>query len=546
MALKFIALSGTVGVTENLYVYESGNSMMVVDCGVGFPDIEMRGVDLVIPDFGYIVKNKHRLRGIIISQGHEDHQGALPFLLKKVSVPIYAPKLTAEFIKDKLVEHHLSAKINVYDPDRDTIDIHPFKIHPFRVSHSIPDTLGFAIDTPEGRIFHVPEHKFDPEPVDGMPFDIKKATELAQKDILFLASDCLGSNKLGSTPSEKHIESSIEEISKKAPKAIFFTTISSNIGRIQQAINVAQKLGRSVVIIGRSIVRKSEIARDLGYLKYSNGAVISPKAAKQLPANKLFYIVAGCYGQSGSSLSRIADNDHRQVKAVEGDTMIFSANPAPPFTKESIDAVVDNLIDMGVDVHYYDLHEDLYVSGHGSQEDIVKLFEIVKPKYFIPIGGTVRFMHGYEKLVEGIGKSKKDVFKLKPGEGLEFEKEKVQRTSKINVKEVLVDGLGIGDVGKVVLEDRKKLSIDGVAVVILKMDKASRRLVEDPEIISRGFVFQKNEGKFLKSSSKSLRSRIDKERKFDKKVIEEIVEKYLSEVFARETGRRPMVIPVVI
>jgi ribonuclease J len=419
--LKFIALSGTTSVSENLYVYEYDDQMLIVDCGVGFPDIEMHGVDLVIPDFSYIKRNQSKLKGIIVSQGHEDHQGALPFLLKEVNSTVYAPKLVAAFIKYKLDEHGIkAAKISVYDPDRDVVTVGPFKITPFRVPHSIPDTVGFSIDTPEGQVFHVAEYKFDPDPVVGKPFEIEKVKGLASKGVLLLASDCLGANRPGSTEPERKIEQRLERIVEDASGAVFFTTISSSIGRIQQAINVAEKIGRRVAFIGWSIRKKSEIAHNLGYLKYHEGTLLYIRDALKLPRDKVMFIIAGCYGQVGSSLFRVSTNDHSKVSAEPGDTVVFSQDPAPPYTKESEDFVIDNLIDMGVDVHYYDLGENLYVSGHGSQDDILKLFDIVKPKYFIPIGGTIRFMHSYRKLAEGFGADPENIFELKPGESIEF------------------------------------------------------------------------------------------------------------------------------
>lgn len=547
MALKFTALSGTTSVTENLYIYEYKNQMMIVDCGVGFPEIEMHGVDLVIPDFSYIKKNKHKLKGILVSQGHEDHQGALPFLLRDVKTTVHAPKLVAEFIKDKFKEHRIKgSRIKVFDPEKDVVNIGPFKATPFRVSHSIPDTLGYAIDTPEGRIFHVAEHKFDPNPVDGQPFNVQKAASLAKDGVLFLASDCLGSTREGSTPGERPIEGRMYDIMREAKRSIYFTTISSNIGRIQQAINVAEKLGRKVAFVGRSISQKSEIAHNLGYLKYKGGTVIPIKKARKMSVDKRMFIIAGCYGQVGSSLFRVATNDHDLLSIEKDDMVVFSADPAPPYTKESEDFIIDNLIDMGADVHYYALDEGLYVSGHGSQDDLVRLFDIVKPKYFIPIGGTIRFMYAYRKLAEEYGADSKDVFELKPGESVIFENGKARMGKKISVKDVFVDGLGIGDVGRIVLKDRKTLAEHGVAIVIIKLDSAKKKLAEDPEIISRGFVFQKEEKEFLKNSAKAVRKRLENLKKLDRKTAKYSSVDYLAEYFYKETGRRPMILPVVV
>jgi ribonuclease J len=547
MSLKFIALSGTISVTENLYVYEYKDQMMVVDCGVGFPDLEMRGVDLVIPDFSYIVKNKDKLKGIIVSQGHEDHIGALPFLLREIKATIWAPPLAMAFLQDKFKDYGINeAEINTFNPNNSSFNIGVFGIHPFRVTHSVPDTVGFAIDTPEGRVFHVSDYKMHQDPVDNMPFDIKRAKSLSKKEVLFLASDCLGANKPGFTEGERHIEENIQKIVKNSKQATFFTAISSNIGRFQQAINVAGKTGRKVVFVGRSVQKKCEIAKELGYLKYPKHTVMSLRKSLKLPRNKIMYLIAGCYGQVGSSLYQLSLGEHNRLHAQAGDVLIFSADPAPPYTKESENFVIDNFIDMGVDVHYYDLNEDLYVSGHGSKEDILELFKITNPNFFIPIGGAVRFMHSYKKLALEFGAKESSVFELKPGESVVFSNGKASRGKRIPVKEVLVDGLGIGDVGRVVLSDRKTLSQHGVAIAIIKLDSARGHLAADPEIISRGFVFEKEEKKFLKNSGKALRVELEKRGRIDFRSAKYITVDFLADVFYKETGRRPMILPVVV
>lgn len=547
MSLKFIALSGTVSVTENLYVYEYGDSMMVLDCGVGFPDLEMHGVDLVIPDFSYIVENKDKLKGIVVSQGHEDHIGALPFLLREVKSEIWAAPMVTEFIKDKFSEYEVSSvKINTFNPDDNvSFNVGPFEVHPFRVTHSVPDTCGFAIDTPEGRIFHVPEHKMDQNPVDGMPFDTERAKLLAQKEVLFLASDCLGSNKPGFTRGEKHIEENIFRITEKAPKATFFTAISSNIGRFQQAINVAERCGRKVILIGRSVQKKCEIAHNLGYLKYKNETVINIKESLKYSPEKLMYIVSGCYGQVGSSLYKLSLGEQERIEIEKGDTLIFSADPAPPYSKESEDFVIDNFIDMGVDVHYYDLNEELYVSGHGGQEDIMELFRIVNPRYFIPIGGAIRYMHSYKNLVIKFGADESRVFRLKPGESVIFDKGVAERGKRVRSKEVLVHGLGIGDIGKIVLGDRDVLGKEGFAVAVLKVNKKGN-LSGDPKIISRGFVFEKVSKKLLLGAEGKLKANLVALKKPDEGKMKRVATDMLEKFFFTETGRRPMILPIVV
>jgi ribonuclease J len=543
--LKFIALSGTVSVTENLYLYEADGRMMIVDCGVGFPDLDMRGVDLVIPDFSYIVKNKHKLAGIVVSQGHEDHMGAIPFLLRELNAPIYAAPLVTEFLKDKLDEFGIKDyKINTFDPDTGDFMVGPFRVQSFSVTHSVPDTVGFAIDTPEGRIMHIPEHRIDQDPVVGRAFNIQRAKELS-KNVLFLASDCLGSNKPGFVNGERAVEGNIEKIAREAKYTIFATAISSNMGRFQQMLNVADRVNRKVVLVGRSIQKKIEMASKLKYLNYPPNLLISFKDVKKFKRNELFYIVSGCYGQVGSSVYQMALGEHQRVQVAQGDTMIFSADPAPPYSKETQDFVIDQLTDRGVDVHYYELKEGIYVSGHGGQEDILELFRIVRPKYFIPIGGAIRYLRAYEKLLENkFSTPNRNVFKLKPGENIIFEKGNVRHGEKIHTKEVLVHGLGVGDVGKVVLGDRAVLGTEGVAVVVVKIGKDKK--IVGTSIVSRGFVFEKFSMELIKEAERRLIKALERRDKRDKASINESVVDYLSNYFFQKTGRRPMILPVVV
>jgi ribonuclease J len=521
--------------------------MIIVDCGVGFPEPEMFGVDLVIPDFSYVRKNKNKLRGIIITHGHEDHLGALPFLFSDIKAPIYSTKLVSGFIEDKFKDYDMkNIKVNVFDPEKDTISLGVFRITPFRISHSVPDSVGFAIDTPEGKVFHVADYKFDWTPVDKRPFDVAKLAILASQDSLAVVSDCLGSTTLGYTESEKSIEGRIEPIVQKAKGQIFFTTISSNISRMQQAINVAQKMGRKVCFIGRSVNRKAEIAKNFGYLDYQKEMVIDPKQAAKLNKDKIMYIISGSYGQPGSALYRVALTEHDFLSAAVGDVVIFSSDPAPPGSKSNVDFVVDKLIEADIDVHYYDMQEDLHVSGHGSQDDIKMLLALTKPKYYIPIGGTIRHMRAFSQLAQDMGAKPDSVLELLPGESVEFSQGYAKKGKKYEVKNVLVDGLGIGDVGNVVLRDRNVLAREGIAIAIIQFDTAKRAVVDNPEIISRGFVFNEKQRGFLKDSGAKLRNYLDSKRNLDKKIIKDSSVDFLERHFYKEIGRRPMVLPVIV
>ena len=545
---KFIALSGTTDVTENLYVYEYGNDMVILDCGVGFPDLEMPGVELVLPDFSYIIKNKHKLKGVVVSQGHDDHVGALPFLLREVNVPIWCPPIVTEFLKVKFKDYQVvNYKLNTFNPDRDTFEVGAFKFSPFRVAHSVPDTVGYAIDSPAGRTFHVAEHKMDQNSTDGMNFDTEKCKRLAaEKPVLCLMSDCLGSNDPGMAPSGVEIEENMFNIAKSAPQTLYMTAISSSIGRFQQMMNVAQRLNRKVVLVGRSVQSKIEIAYNLKYIKYLPNQVIDLRESKKYNPSKLMYIIAGCYGQPGSSVYRLALGEHERVQINPNDTFIFSADPGPAYSKESIDFIVDKLTDIGVDVHYYDLHEGLHVSGHGTQGDIVELFKIVNPKYFVPTGGTIRYMKAYEKLAVKFGAKAENVLRLKPGESVIFDGEEAKRSETIPVKEVFVHGLGIGDIGKVVLEDRTLLGDEGIVVVALKINKNSKTLIEKPELTSRGFVFQQKFGGILDGGEQELFNFLQKKNLKDIPTMKNFSIQVLEKYFFDKTRRHPMILPVVV
>lgn len=553
--IKFIALSGTTSVTQNMYVYEhviegkpDTGDIIVVDCGVGFPPDPHFGVDLVIPDFTYVLQRKDRVKAIFVSHAHEDHFGALPFLLKDMDAPVYAAKLVVGFIEEKLVDYGLkNFDLRVIDLEKGSIDVGVFKIEPFRVTHSVPDSAGFCITTPVGKLFHVSDHKFDWTPVDQKPFDVLRAANLAKDGVLTMASDALGSTSSEYTMSEYDLEKTIAAIIQNAPGRVFLTTISSNISRMQQAINASIANGRKVVLVGRSIEKKVEIANKLGYMNIEASALVAGKQASNMDDNKLTYIISGCYGQVGSALYRAALDEHQYLKIGKGDTVIFSADPAPPGTETSVNYVVDNLIENGAEVHYYDTQEDLHVSGHGSQKEIEMLLALIRPKHLVPIGGTIRHMKAYTTLAEKMGWKREAVFELRDGESIDYQEGKAVRGAKIPVREVLVDGLGIGDVGNVVLRDRKTLAKEGIVIAVLQFDHNEGTLIADPEVISKGFVFANKQQELLDRASKNLAHEIrQRAKKVTGKQVQDKTIDYLERFFFEETGRRPMILPVVV
>lgn len=433
--LRIISLGGWSGVHQNMFVYETDNDILVVDCGIDFPDETMPGVEVIVPDVRYLRDKVDKIRGVIITHGHVDHYGALPFVLPRIgNPPVFATRLVKGFIQAKLAEFAVSRpKLRLIDPDDNSFNLGRFGIAPFRVNHSVPDSIGLCLNTPAGKIFHVSDFKFDLTPVDGKVFQIGRAARLAYPEVLVLISDCLGAIASGFTGSEREIEGILSEIIREAQGQVFVTTVSSNISRFQQAIRVSLQHNRKIAILGRSVREKIDIARKLGYLKLNQRNIVSPQKARKLPQDKLTYLVGGSYGQPNSALARLAEGTYRDAKLEEGAVVVFSADPAPPGAKEAVDLVVDHLILKGARVHYYEIQENLHVSGHGSAGDIRLLFALVKPRYFVPIGGDPRHIRAYSSLAKEMGAEDHQVLELFNGEVVQLANNEAQIVGKIEV-----------------------------------------------------------------------------------------------------------------
>lgn len=422
-SLRILSLGSWAEVTQNLFIYETDRDILVFDCGVGFPDDNSPEVDVLVPDVSYLQQRKNKIRGILVSHGHMDHYGALPFVLPELGFPpVWAAPLVKGFIESDLAEFNFpKAKIEKIKPESGSFRIgSDFEIFPFRVNHSVPDTLGFCLQTPVGKIFHVSDFKFDFTPVDGKVFQIQRAANLAESGVLALLTDSLGATNPGFTSSEKEIELMFDRIIDQSPDQIMITTLSSNISRFQQAIRASLKHHRRIVLVGRSVEEKIKVAQRLGYLEVKNQHLVPLKKAKNLPQNQLTYLVAGSYGQADSALSRISRDEYRMLKLEPGATVVFSADPAPPGTKETVDALVDRLTLRGARVEYYEIQENLHVSGHGSTNDIRLLLSIVKPKFAIPIGGNPRHVRAFSQLAQEMGMKPEQTLELFKGEILEF------------------------------------------------------------------------------------------------------------------------------
>ncbi|PIS21852.1 ribonuclease J [candidate division WWE3 bacterium CG_4_10_14_0_2_um_filter_42_7] len=548
-SLKIIPLGGTTDVTKNLYVYETKDDILVVDCGIGYPSSEILGVDILIPDTSYLIKKKEKIRGILITHGHEDHIGALSYLLDQVSAPIYATKLVLGFIESRLEERNMlkSARLFLIEPHLGSFNIGEFTITPFYVNHSIPDSLGYCIQTRAGKIFHVADFKFDFSPVIGHVFDIARASQLAKGGVLALLSDCLGSNSPGFTTSESEIEATFDTLIGKAKgKQVLITTISSNISRMYQAIIVARKYGRRVVPIGKSIAKNIEIAQRTGYLSVPEGSLILDDQKRKFRDSEVLYLIAGAYGQPGSALVKAASDANRYIKLQKGAVVIFSADPIPGIF-DQVDNLINKLIIKGADVYYSEIQDNLHVSGHGSQGDLQLLASIVHPKYFIPIGGTPKHMRSYAELIAKMGFPRENILELLEGQEIIFKQGSVTLGEKVPTNEIYIDGLQVGGIGPAILRDRQMLANDGLIALFVTISKANNSL-SDIKIITRGFVYPEESRELLDKTTKIAKDTFTRHigKGKDYPFMKSQIEKAVLEFLYGEIERRPLIVSEII
>ncbi len=552
-SVRIVPLGGSGNVTKNMYLYEYRydgklSDILIVDCGIGFPDDEMFGVDLVLPDIRYLSDKRDKIRGLVFTHGHDDHIGGIPYIYPKLGhIPMWGPKLAASFANLKLKETGIRERVRALNFD-DHIDIGPFHLSFIRLTHSVPDTSHIVIETPVGIFYHGSDFKFDPTPLDDKPSELWKINAVGKKGVLCLLSDSLGSERPGFTPSEQIIGETIEKELKLSAGKVLFTTQSSNISRIQLAIEIAIKYGRKIAFLGRSIDQNVEESVKLGYMKFPRDVIIRDQDLKRMPANKQFLIVAGAQGQSTSNLSRIASDNHKFVHLTDQDTVILSADPIPG-RENDVDRLINNIYRHGSRVAYSDIMEDLHVSGHGSSGDMMLLLSALGPKYVMPIGGTYKHLMQYRRLAMDLGYDKRAVLIPDDGEVLEFRKDAAPRVvDHLTLEHVMIDGLGVGDVGSVVLRDRQTIAHEGIVVVVVPIEEATGRMTSPPEIITRGFVYVKEAGRLLDRStdvvSRSLR--LKKGRIQDWQFVRKQIEESLGEFLLKETGRRPLIVPVVL
>ncbi len=552
-SIRIIPLGGTGNVTKNMFVYEYRydgklRDILIIDCGIGFPDPEMFGVDLVLPDVRYLADKKDKIRGLIFTHGHDDHIGGIAHIYPKLgNIPMWATTLTAAFANIKLRERLPKVKVTSVTFDK-VLPIGPFTVSFARVTHSVPDAANLIIQTPIGVFYHGSDFKFDFDPLDGKLSELEKITAVGRRGVFCMLTDSLGSERQGFTASEQIVGETLEKELSLSSGKFFFTTQSSNISRIQRAIEIALRHGRKIAIFGRSMDQNIEESVKLGYMRFPREAIILDRDLRRVPRTKQFLIVAGAQGQEGSALSRIANDDHKFVRIDEGDTVVFSADPIPG-SEHNIDIVIEQLYRRGARVAYSDIMEDIHVSGHGSQGDLMLMLSAVGPKYVMPMGGTYRHIMQYRRLAQDLGYDKRDVLIPEEGEVLEFKPghpPKVVET--INLENVMIDGLGVGDVGDVVLRDRQTIATEGIVVVVVPMEQATGRVVAEPDIISRGFVYMKQSGKLLDGAKRVVNEslRLKKGRMIDWHFVRKQVENNLERFLLKQTGRTPLIVPVIV
>lgn len=551
--VRLIPLGGSGSVTKNMYVYEYRrdpkfvSDILIVDCGIGFPDEDMYGVDLVIPDISYLRDKKDKIRGIVLTHGHEDHIGALPYILPEIKIPVYGTRLTAALAEVKLQDFGLHTQVKTVTTS-DILRFGPFTIEFVHVTHSIPDAANLIIRTPVGIFYHGSDFKFDWTPIDGQQTEVGKIAKASQEKILCLLSDCVRVESPGYTLSERSIEETLEREIRNCPGKFIFTTQSSNISRIQQAINVAVRNNRKIVFLGRSIIKNVEVTRKLKYLEFPDMLVLNEKEIRRYPAKDLAIIVTGSQAQPNSALMRMAQGQHKFATVNPGDVVVFSADPIPGY-ENSVHQLIDVLTATGARVAYSDITDALHVSGHGAASDLALMIGLTDPKFLLPIGGTFRQMKHYAELAQNMGYMEKQVILPKEGEVIQFDGNKNYKVAeKIVLKNIMVDGLGVGDIGNVVLRDRQTMAQDGILIVVVPIEQNTGRVTAEPDIISRGFVYMKESGKLIDDSKKVIINslRLKKGRIIDWQYVRKQIEGNLEEFLYRETHRRPLILSVVI
>lgn len=544
--LKIIPLGGLEQIGMNITAFEYEDSIVVVDCGLSFPEDDMLGIDLVIPDVIYLKNNIEKVKGFIITHGHEDHIGALPYILRDINVPIYATKLTMGIIENKLKEHNLTGntKRKVVKFGQ-SINLGQFRIEFIKTNHSIVDAAALAIYSPAGIVVHTGDFKVDYTPVFGDAIDLQRFAEIGKKGVLALMCDSTNAERPGFTPSERTVGRTFDTLFEEHKNTrIIVATFASNVDRVQQIINSADKFGRKVVVEGRSMVNIIETATNLGYLNIPDNTLIDIEQLKNYPDEKTVIITTGSQGESMAALSRMAENNHRKISIGPSDTVIFSSHPIPG-NEKAVTNVINELLLKGADVIFQDVH----VSGHACQEEIKLIYTLVHPQYAVPVHGEYKHLKAQAKIAKELGIAKENIFILRSGDVLELTEEKAQITGKVPVGDILVDGLGVGDVGNIVLRDRQHLAEDGILIVVLGLDGATDELVSGPDIVSRGFVYVRESDELMDEARLVVNEAVEgclSRGIADWGKLKSSIKDSLGEFVWKKTKRRPMILPIIM
>ncbi|SET24267.1 ribonuclease J [Paenibacillus sp. NFR01] len=546
--LWIAALGGVHEIGKNMYVLQYGDDIIAIDCGSKFPDESMLGIDLIIPDIAYLLNNADKVKALIVTHGHEDHIGGIPYLLKQLNLPVYASRLTLGLIENKLKEHGLLRTTSLQRIDADSeLTFGQIAVSFFNTNHSIPDCLGVVFDTPEGTVVHTGDFKFDMTPVNKQYPDIHKMADIGKKGVKFLLSESTNAERPGFTPSEQLVGTHIEEAFKKADRRIFISTFASNVHRLQQIVDAAALTGRKLALLGRSMVNVVAVSKELGYLNLPDDMLIEPADAAKIPPEEVAVLCTGSQGEPMAALSRLANGSNRQMEISRGDTVLLAANPIPG-NERNVSRIVDNLYLLGAKV-IYGSKSELHVSGHGSQEELKLMLTLMKPEYFIPIHGEYRMLHHHRLLAEAVGVQAENIFLLKNGEVVESAGGKVRQSGRVPAGQIFVDGLGIGDIGNVVLRDRRQLSEDGILITVLTLSQTDGRLLSDPDTISRGFIYIRNSEKLMEDINRHIVDTLHKMNEADLgqwNVIKQTLKDALGKYLYDKTKRRPMILPIII
>lgn len=546
--LRIIPLGGLQEIGKNITAFEYDNEIIVVDCGIAFPEDDMLGIDLVIPDVSYLVKNSKRVKGIILTHGHEDHIGALPYVLKDLKVPVYGTRLTLALVEHKLNEHKMLEQTKLKRVKAGTtITVGKFKIEFINTVHSIADSVALAIRTPIGVVIHTSDFKLDYAPIEGRPMDVGRFAELGKQGVLALLSDSTNAERPGYSLGERTIGDTLEEFFSQTKSRIIVATFASNIHRIQQVINAAIKHRRKVALCGRSMVNVVSVASKLGYINMPDDILVDIDRIKAYKPSQIVLITTGSQGEPMSALYRMALSDHKKVTIVEGDQVLISASPIPG-NEKLVSKVINELLKKGADV-IYEAMADVHVSGHACQEELKLMLSIVKPKYFIPVHGEYRHLKHHARLASSLAIKEKDIFIMDNGNILEITPEAAKIAGNVTAGKVLVDGLGVGDVGSIVLRDRKHLAEDGLMVVVITLESATGKLIAGPDIISRGFVYVRESEKLIEDAKTVVKHALDKCQKnkvTDWSAIKSLIRDSLKQYLYEQTKRNPMILTIIM